>query len=383
MQVHSFLLTQESTAIPADPEWDGPQTLVLAFFASGLILQPAPLEFLRTVFPQSYMLGCSTAGEIFGSNIEDNSVVVAILRFTTTQLCIAKTNVTDSGLSGETGANLGRVLAGPDLKGVFVLSDGLNVNGSELVRGFNDVLPAHVSVSGGLAGDGDRFEATCVIAAGPDEPLIIGGSQQVGAVGFRGDAIRLSFASKGGWIPFGLDRIVTRSVGNVLYELDGKPALELYKTYLGERAEGLPGTALLFPLAIRNVNSYGQKVLVRTILAIDEVAQSLTFAGDIPQDSTVQLMHCSMDRLVEGAGDAAKSLSNQIDGPALSIAISCVGRRLLLGQRAEEELEAVLEPLQEGTHQVGFYSYGELSPLESGQCQLHNQTMTITRIQES
>lgn len=381
MQVHSFSLSQESSAIPVDSSCDGSQTLVLAFFAPELILQPAPLELLRSAFPQSFMLGCSTAGEILGSNIEDNSVVVAILRFTATQLCIAKTNISESGLSGETGAILAHKLASADLKGVFVLSDGLNVNGSELVKGFNDVLPAHVSVTGGLAGDGDRFKTTCVIAAGPGEALAIG-SRQVGAVGFRGDAIRLSYASKGGWAPFGLDRIVTRSVGNVLYELDGKPALELYKTYLGERAQGLPGTALLFPLAIRNIEAYGQELLVRTILAVDEAAQSMTFAGDIPQGSIVQLMHCSMDRLIDGAGEAAESLGKPIDGPALSIAITCVGRRLLLGQRTEEELEAVLEPMPEGTHQVGFYSYGELSPMETGKCQLHNQTMTITRIQE-
>lgn len=175
---------------------------------------------------------------------------------------------------------------------------------------------------------------------------------------------------------------MTRSVGNILYELDGKPALELYKTYLGDRAGGLPATALLFPLAIRDERAYGQEVLVRTILAVDEAAQSLTFAGDIPQGSMVQLMRSTPDSLFEGAANAAEGLCDPIAGEALVIAITCIGRRLLLGQRTEEELEAALDALPEATHMVGFYSYGELSPMGHGQCELHNQTMTLTRIQE-
>ncbi len=206
-------------------------------------------------------------------------------------------------------------------------------------------------------------------------------SRQIGAVGFYGDSIHISSASKGGWSPFGLERRVTRSVGNVLFELDGKPALELYKTYLGDRVQGLPATALLFPLAVRNEKAHGPE-LVRTILAVDESAQSLIFAGDIPQGSVVQLMHCSLDRLIAGAADAAQHLDIVGSGPGAIHCITCVGRRLVLGERSEEELEAVLESLSPETHQIGFYSYGELSPAAAGQCHLHNQTMTLTLIEE-
>lgn len=200
MRITSFLLDKGHPDMPTDPSWDGPNTLILAFFAPVPNLPVVPLERLRTCFPGSYMLGCSTSGEILGSRLEDQSIVVAVLRFTETRLSIARTEVAESGLSEEAGERLARALAGPDLKGVFVLSDGIQINGTKLVTGFNRILPAGVPVTGGLAGDGDRFQTTYTFAAGPGEPLKVA-SRQVGAVGFSGDAIRISSAHCGGGIP--------------------------------------------------------------------------------------------------------------------------------------------------------------------------------------
>ena len=263
------------------------------------------------------------------------------------------------------------------MRAVLIFSDGLHVNGSELVRGLNAVLPPSVVVTGGLAGDGDRFSRTWVLKEG------VPATGCVTAVGLYGDAVRVGHGSKGGWDCFGPERRVTRSKENVLYELDGKPALALYKDYLGERASGLPATGLLYPLAPRAAAS-DEKRLVRTILAVDEATQSLTFAGDIPEGSLAQLMQANFDRLVQGAGEAALSTTDQFhgSGPILAIAISCVGRRLVLGERTEEEVEATVDALPKQARQIGFYSYGEISPYASGSCDLHNQTMTLTTIYE-
>jgi hypothetical protein len=233
-------------------------------------------------------------------------------------------------------------------------------------------------VTGGLAGDGDRFKRTWVVKDGHP----VGG--YVTAVGLYGAAVRLTHGSKGGWDLFGPERLITRSQGNVLYELNHKPALQLYKDYLGELASGLPGTALHFPLAIRQ-NQENAKRLVRTILAIDETAGSLTFAGDMPQGAYAQFMRANFDHLIQGASDAATSAAGNgtESSPTLSIAISCVGRRIVLGERTEEEVEAVFDVLPKGTQQIGFYSYGEISPYGSGHCDLHNQTMTLTTISEA
>jgi hypothetical protein len=208
-------------------------------------------------------------------------------------------------------------------------------------------------------------------------------SNFVTAAGLYGDHVRVGHGSKGGWDQFGPERVVTRSKGNVLYELDHKPSLQLYKEYLGERASGLPATGLLFPLSIR-VGATSDKRLVRTILAVDEDTQSLTFAGDIPEGAFAQLMHANFDRLIQGASDASSSVQSNVHGSSdtLAVAISCVGRRLVLGERAEEETEATLDALPPCTQQIGFYSYGELSPYATGRCDLHNQTMTLTTISE-
>ena len=232
-----------------------------------------------------------------------------------------------------------------------------------------------VGVSGGLAGDGSRFQNTSVLSGRAVRSGIVAG------VGFYGDAFGVQHGSRGGWDAFGPERVVTRSRGSVLYELDGRPALGLYKTYLGERSQGLPATALLFPLSLRGGHSGDS--LVRTIVSVDEEARSMTFAGDIPEESIVQLMRANFDRLIEGAAAAGRRAKVPEGAASLSVAISCVGRRLVLGERTEEEVDAVVESLPEGAPLVGFYSYGEISPLVPGQCgALHNQTMTLTRYWE-
>lgn len=359
------------------PAWDGTRTLVLAFGAPELASDPAPLRALDQAYPTSHRVACSTSGEIHGASVSDGSLTVAVVRFEHSDVATAFTEVADAGDSREAGRELARQLLRPDLRGVFVLSDGLRVNGSELAAGLTSELPAHVSVTGGLAGDGDRFGHTWSSCGDqPREGLVT-------AVGLYGERLHVGHGSQGGWDRFGPERTVTRAVGNVLYELDGQPALALYKRYLGERADGLPATGLLFPLSIR-ADSESSRPVVRTILAVDEGEQSLTFAGDIPQGSRAQLMRANFDRLVDGACGAAEnaSLACQGGGDVLSIAISCVGRRLVLGQRAEDEVEATLERLPPGTQQVGFYSYGEISPVAGGSCELHNQTMTLTTLRE-
>jgi len=360
------------------PAVDSGKTLVLIFGASSFLKDTQPIEELVQAFPNSVIAGCSTSGEIFGTEISDDSLAVAVVSFHSSRIKLASAVVNKSADSHAAGQQLSNQLMADDLRGVLVLSDGLTVNGSNLVKGINSILPGNIVVTGGLAGDGDRFERTWVIKDGrPAEGII-------SAVGVYGDAVRIGHGSMGGWDIFGPERRVTHSEGNVLYELDGQPALELYKRYLGELADGLPATALRFPLALRDGDDK-EKSVVRTVLAINEEKQSMTFAGDVPKGARAQLMRANFDRLIDGAAGAAmltrESCPNQI-GPVLAIAISCVGRRLVLGEATEEEVESTIDVLPEGTQQIGFYSYGEISPYTSGHCDLHNQTMTLTTISE-
>jgi hypothetical protein len=360
----------------AFPALDSVNTMIIAFAAPSYHDRPELLAELAGAYPNSAVIGCSTSGEIDHTRVRDESIMVAAVRFGDTRVKHAATKLGSVEESFAAGAKIADELRAPDLRAVIVLSEGLHVNGSELVRGLNSALPEEVVVTGGLAGDGSKFGRTWVLANGKAE------TNGVVAVGLYGPRVRIGHGSKGGWDTFGPERVVTRSEGNVLYSLDDKPALALYKEYLGDRAAGLPGSALLFPLALRTSMSDANSV-VRTVLSVDEETQSMTFAGDIPTGHYAKLMRANFDRLILGAQAAGEAAMKGADGPSLSIAISCVGRRLVLGERTEEETEATLETLPAGTKQIGFYSYGEISPHVSGRCDLHNQTMTLTVLSEA
>lgn len=356
--------------------------LVLYFGTRQALACGARYDELRTKFPGAHLLGCSTGGQIRNDDVFDDEIAGLALRFERTALKLTTAEADEPGRSRGCGEAIGRALAddetdGKKLAAIFVLSDGLNVNGSELVAGISSVVGKGVALTGGLAGDGALFAETLV--GGNGRPR----KHQVAAVGFYGDAVRVGHGSAGGWDEFGPRRRITRAHGNVLYELDGKPALDLYKRYLGDEADGLPGTALLFPLRIRDPQDPSNE-LVRTVLAVDHDARSMTFAGDMPEGWVAQLMRGNLDRLAAGAADAAAAAAADLGSrDGVAILVSCIGRRLLMGQRATEEVEAAGSELGAGVPRLGFYSYGEIAPHRAmGGCQLHNQTMTVTVISE-
>jgi hypothetical protein len=372
-QVLTFRLA-EGWSAPMPSDLDSEQTLVLAFGSSSFAEHTAPFEALRSALPQSVILGCSTSGEIAGPHLSDASISVAVTRFDHTRLRRVETVVPEPEASAAAGAALAAQLAGADLRAVFILSEGLAVNGTSLVAGLVAALPPGVQVTGGLAGDGAAFAKTWVLAQGLPQ------THRVSAVGLYGDRLHARSGCDGGWMDFGPLRRVTKSVGPVLHELDGKPALDLYKDYLGKLAADLPGSALLFPLSIRAPGST-ERPLVRTILGIDEQARTMTFAGDMPEGHEARLMRATDDGLIGSAAQAMSQAAQHLPDASASlvISVSCVGRRLMLGERAEEEVETIAERAPAGGAHVGFYSYGEIAPAAAGgACVLHNQTMTVT-----
>lgn len=345
-------------------------------FGSVLILEDQRTRVaLAERYPGAYVCGCSTAGEILGDCVFDDLLCVTAVQFEGTTFRAVEATVSDAAQSFAVGNSLAESLVRDGLVHVFVLSDGLGVNGTELVRGLRSGLPTGITVTGGLAGDGTRFARTVVCGGGSSEP------KKVVVLGFYGSRLRVGFGCMGGWDPFGPERTVTRAKGNILYELDGHSALALYKQYLGDHAADLPASGLLFPLSLE-IPDTGES-LVRTILAVNDSDQSMTFAGDIPEGYRVQLMKANFDRLIDGARGAASNCLSGVRSPELAILISCVGRRLVLRQRIEEELEGVQRVLGSSVALAGFYSYGEISPLVPlARCELHNQTMTITAFAE-
>lgn len=359
-----------------------PPELVLVFGGNEPLKNKTLFDEIRSWYPTSHIISASTAGEIIKTEVSDDTLVLTVIKFGKTTLKFAEATIAQAEESEAVGEKLGRALPKEGLVHAMIFSDGIFVNGTALVRGLLAGLPKSVSVTGGLVGDGSRFKETIVgLDAMPEQKKLV-------CVGFYGSSIKVGYGSLGGWDSFGISRIITKAQGNVLYELDGKAALALYKEYLGDMAKGLPASGLLFPLSLKITTDTDKEVdVVRTILAVDEQAQSMTFAGDMPEGVVARFMKANFDRLVDGAsGAASMSVESLGEGKAeLAILISCIGRKLVLKERAEDEIEAVREKIGPQAAIIGFYSYGEISPTTptERQCQLHNQTMTITTFRET
>lgn len=331
---------------------------------------------IQKKFTHAKIVGCSSSGNILASQLSEASIVATAVYFEKSSVEISSLEFNENDDIELLSSTLINALPKTNLKHIFVLSDGLLINGSQLTKGINKINN-FTTVTGGMAGDGARFESTYVIAN--DIPK----QRNLVAIGFYGEHLSIQSGCFAGWSEFGASRNITKSIGNVLYEIDNEPALDLYKKYLGEYASDLPNSGLRFPLSIKEKE--GSHEVIRTLLGINEEERSITFAGDVPMGYKARLMKPNINELIDGAGQAAQAIQQHNDNTALGLIVSCVGRKIVMNQLIEEELEIMQEVLGNHTFLTGFYSYGEIAPFEDDltHCQLHNQTMTLTVIYES
>lgn len=348
-------------------ELDSPETLIICFFSSN---KKEDVLKLKANFPLSTVVGCSSAGEIYDKEVYFDSMVVSLIQFKNTKFKVEASAAADSF---ELGRIVSENLKKDDLKSIFVLSNGLKINGAKLAEGLRSVSK-EIPIFGGLAGDGTDFKETLVFNNGEFVDGVV-------SVGLYGEHLNVHYGSSGGWVNFGPKRKVTKSKDNVLYELDNKPALALYKEYLGAESANLPSSGLLFPLSISYEKTSN---LIRTILAVNEQDQSITFAGDIPEGAEVKLMQADYSHLINAATEAATSIGDKNENSEyLAVAVSCVGRRLVLGEYVDCEVRELHEGLNKLKNLIGFYSYGEICPTKEYNCELHNQTMTLFTFSEN
>jgi hypothetical protein len=351
--------------------------LVLVFGNRYLLEQDGIYKEVKSLFPEGYIVFGTTSGEILKDEIHEKSVVLTAIEFENSSFLVRTKNIGDfQNNSLKLGESLVNEFAKEGLRYLFLVSEGSMVNGSALIKGVESNKDKSVGLSGGLCGDDDRFEKT--LASYNENPK----QGEIVAIGFYGEQLEVTSSSYGGWTAFGPERIVTKSEDNLLYELDGKPALDLYKRYLGKQAKELPKSALLYPLSVRS--SRDQEPIIRTILNIDEAQNTMILAGDIPLGSFVQLMMSTVEDIADGAKIAAEfSMRNRKNKPELAVLVSCVGRKLVMDQRTEEEVEEVISIIGQQAAVCGFYSYGEMAPFAGSDfCRLHNQTMTLTLFSE-
>ena len=350
--------------------------LVLILGNRFLLEKEDVYEEVRDLFPSGHLVFGSSSGEIVAGAVNDNHITITAIEFEKSSFEIQTFNIHKvEDDSEKAGAAIVKKLTPEGLKHIFVLSEGSFVNGSALTKGMQEALP-NVLITGGLCGDDARFEKT--LASYNEAPK----EGEIVVIGFYGETFEASFSIYGGWTPFGPERLITKSDGNILYEIDGKPALDLYKTYLGDKAKDLPGSALIYPLNVKSKEN--DQSFVRTILNIDEEKNAMILAGDVPEQSKVQLMMTNMDSIASASETAAlRAMEGRNNPPQLALLISCIGRKLVLDQRIEEEVEEVMSVIGDDVVISGMYSYGEIAPFYGERsCKLHNQTMTITLISE-
>lgn len=359
------------------PKQELEQPLVLVFGNRYMLEDPGIYQEIKQLFPGGHIVFASSCAEISTREVHQESITITAISFQKSTFVIKTSNVLHTDLdSFKTGKDLIEQLPHEGLKYAFVVSDGSFINGSQLTKGMSASTEDNLVITGGLCGDDARFEKT--LASYNENPK----EGELVAIGFYGDSLEISFSIHGGWTPFGPERVVTKSKDNTLYELDGQPALDLYKKYLGDKAKDLPGAALLYPLNVKSSNE--KQSIVRSILNIDEEQNAVVLAGDIKENSKVQLMMTNVDNIANASECAAKqALEHRKNKPELAILVSCIGRKLVLDQRVEEEIDEVIEVIGKDAVISGFYSYGEIAPFNDEMaCQLHNQTMTVTLISE-
>jgi len=351
--------------------------LILGFGDKNQLLDPDIYNVLRQQYPAAEIVLCSSAGEVLGNSIQNETIVCTVIQFEKTKIRTASVTLNESDSSYDKGKELIDKLDQEGLSYVLILSDGLIVNGSQLVKGMHAANRHGVPITGGLAADSIYFDYTVV---GLNE---IPSKGNVVAIGFYGSDIEVRFSALGGWDVFGPERLVTKSFGTKIFEIDNRSVIELFKIYLGPYIDDKANSILLFPLSV-TLPGY-ERPLVRSILGINEQEGCITFTGDIPEGSTIRFMKANFEKLIDAAGETAKDMIGaDVDyTPDLTLIISCIGRKKVLEKRIEEEVDIVSDCFGPNSYISGFYSYGELSPNGfNNSCELHNQTMTITTFKE-
>ncbi len=356
-----------------------PPQLVIAF-ASAEIDPAEALAGLRAGLPEARIVGCSSYAEINSREALSGSLTAMGLCFP--EGIEFQTFAHTTGADPfEAGVSFAREVASFDPNLLILFPDGLAYNSTRLLLGIQSVLGQRFPIIGGIAADDARFERTyqfhddrCLTAA------VVG-------VALKG-RVEVVTAARCGWRPVGATRTATKVVdGNVLLELDGQPALSLYRQFLGERWAEMPSVGVEFPVGIvgggelgsQRMDGDGEILLLRAIKAIDEEQQAIVFGGDLPEGARVRMSRATKDDVIAGANEAGDEVAARMPEPSFALVFDCMARKVALGPRYKEEVHHTFARLGAELPKVGFHTFGELSPV-SGVTMHHDETFTIALI---
>ena len=375
MKVKQYRLDSDGKWSRPLPEQPQEQTSLVLVFASGVARNNNHLVAISEAFPNAEICGATSAGEILEKEALQETLVITAIDFESSKAIVQYQKIESAEKSLEATNKALDDLPKEGLRHILYFADGLSVNHADVVSECEQHVPAGVKITGGFAGSLSRDFCAVASKTGWIQST-------VAIVGIYGENLKIATGCGGRGVPFGPERVITRAEGNLLYELDESPAVDILRKYLGlEKGTDLSVDGNHFHFVVRPDHS--TPGVVRGFVGYNDDEGWLQMGGDVKTGDFAQLSKTTTSILIDTAEDAAEiCLKNFESQPELALIISCVSRGLSLGVRADEEIEAMTEPLPQNTPVTGFYAYGELAPLEEEACSLHNETINLTVFSE-
>lgn len=323
------------------------------------------LNCIKTLLPQASIMGSTTDGEIFETEVMVHSFVLSLTTFESTALQIELFSAEeDSFKAGQMIAQQGVKLGA---KVAIIVADGIVTNGDFLMDGVNSIAPSLV-VAGGLAGDNGRYEESFIFC----DTQIKSKSIVVGYL--ISDTLEVYHTKSFNWAPMGPKFKVTRADKNCIYTVDNISVLELYRKYLGSAlAQKLPQGGIEFPFVFYKEGHLIGRAPIRL-----NGDGSVVFAGNISEGEIIQFGFGDIDAILADAREIISDLAEF--GPEKVMVFSCMTRKNFLGEDVHNDFEG----LSSIAPTTGFFTYGEFFHDSDHKCNfLLNETMTVLGLKEA
>lgn len=356
-------------ALGGDPD------LVLLFCAAEYDAREVIAGLYERFAARARIFGCSSCAEINSEEAITGSVTAMGILLGEVEATIvhARDGANDSAAVGRA---LGEALAQLRPGLVLLLVDGIVLNSTPVLEGMQSILGEHVPIAGGVAADALTFTRTEEYV---DREVMTGAAVALALSG----PLRIETVVAGGWQAIGDSRVITRAEGSkTIVELDGEPALDVYRRYLGTFGRDLDNAGLEFPIGViaqPGDESLAEEAFIRAVQGAASDGHGVRVSGDIVEGATVRMMRASGDELIASATRGVDAAARTLREPALALFFDCAGRKVVLGTRYQEELASVFAGLPAALPKIGFYTYGELAP-RTGKTIHHDETFTAVLV---
>jgi len=321
------------------------------------------------------IMGATTAGEIYANPMDgvyelEGSIVCMLVEVNSNALAMTVVEVEEED-SYVVGEHIG-LWAKSYFRDVAIitLTSGLTFDNDAYTQG---IISKGVEYAfGGASGDNFALKETFVFSN------TVISNYGVLALAIDKSRINILGARAFGWGGIGQEQIVTKSIKNIVYEIDDLPAINFYKRYLNVTSQDMPQMGLEYPLEVRRRNG---QIIYRAVLAIDEENGALIFAGHVEEKARVRISAPKGKSIIKEVEKSTSDIlsENPMFTPELALVFPCCSRKQILGHLTHLEIEAVVTSAN--VPLIGFFAYGEIGAFPGGYG-FHNETFVTAFLEE-